>query len=209
MKKEEILKRVYSGASTYQECVLNHQYLFVFEVSKDNYQYVEIGFKKEQYQHLTGTWLDDVKSIDFFNRCIARRISVNDLKVSQDGTTDLKLDVLENAIRGIGKSSMIGIYDQSRVYLKTDRLIGGVSWCVGFVPASSHNSPLCANTLLKEDIRNISQGKPCRIIFGIEKLPGSKSYSKITKRVKDIDILSIIATLGITNRIDANCLNNI
>ena len=64
MKKEEILKRVYSGASTYQECVLNHQYLFVFEVSKDNYQYVEIGFKKEQYQHLTGTWLDDVKKYE-------------------------------------------------------------------------------------------------------------------------------------------------
>lgn len=208
MKKEEIVRRIYSGAKTYQDCVLNHQFLFVYNVGENEYQYVEVRFKKEQYQHLTGTWLDRVGSNDFFDRCIAKRISAKDLKTAYDGTTELKLDVLEGAIRGIGKSSMIGIYDESRVYLKTDQLIGGVAWCIGFIPANNPNLPLLANTLLKEDVRNISKGKPYQIVFAVEKLPGEKKYTRINRMVKNIDILSILDQLEIQSKIDISGLSS-
>lgn len=186
---------------------MNHQFLFVYDVGENVYQYVEVRFKKEQYQHLTGTWIDHVKNNDFFDRCIAQRISAKELQTAYDGTTELKLDVLESAIRGIGKSSMIGIYDESRVYLKTDQLIGGVSWCLGFIPVKKPNSPLIANTLLKEDIRNISRGKPYKIIFAAEKLLGEERYAKITKMTKGMDILSILDQLEIKSKIDTSCLS--
>ena len=50
---------------------------------------------------------------------------------------------------------MIGSYDQSKVLLYTERLVGSVRGCMGFVTEGDYYVP---NTVLREDIRKIRLG---------------------------------------------------
>jgi len=202
MDKAQILKCVLEGAEAYQRNVLNQQFLFVYAVDKDKYQYSEVVFKKENYQHLTGTWIPGVKNNDFFDRCIARRVSPKELKCVEDGTAPLKLEVLSAALNGVKNASMFGFYDDSRIFLRTDEFVGGVHWCIGFMDFTNGATPLFANTLLKEDIRKVSRAPIRRIVLTMQKGRQDKKYSKIVRAIPDLDVRTILNALNLSSCVD-------
>ncbi len=208
MKKSEILRCIFHGADLYKENVLDQTFLFVYQSDGTGYQYAEVIFQKGNYQHLTGVEVPGVQSHDFFERCLSRRIAERDIREARDGTTPMKLAVLERAIREIGKAPMLGIYDESRIYLKTDRLIGGVAWCIGFVQRAGQTQPLLPNTLLREDIRNVSRRPTHRIVLSLKKEKGNPLYSELLRVAKDIDPDEILRAAQLTDRVAIHNTDN-
>ena len=81
------------------------------------------------------------------------------------------------------KARIIGDYNSQKVYLSTEKLIGSVNMCLGFI---KENNYYIANTALKEDIRNIVEEQG-RIVLILKKNIKDKEYSEIIYKSKNID----------------------
>lgn len=202
MDTRDMVKILFTGADAFRDQLLDKQLLYAY-MANDEFHYIEVVFKKQSFQHLTGIKIPDIKSGDFFDRCLARKISYREIQPAKDGTTPLKLRILENAIKGIERAQMVGVYDNSRFYLKTDHLVGNVHWCMGFVYNDKKNMDalLYANTLLNEDLRKIVLRPFYRVSFVAkkDKIHPTYSYKNITWQQENANVGSIVETLKIAH----------
>ena len=95
-------------------------------------------------------------------------------------------------------AKMIGQYDNSRIYLQTDKVIGNVNVCMGFIRKSKEYIP---NTVLKEDIRSITRERK-RVVAILKKEILDKSYNNITYIKNNYDIFKLLECENIENLID-------
>jgi hypothetical protein len=117
-------------------------------------------------------------------------LTVEQFSFSDNGTTPLKLEVLPQLMEIYKNARMVGDYDNSRAYLYTEKIAGGVTANLGFVkdenyPESGFYVP---NTTIKDDIRNMSL-KPVQRVLAIwvKKAPDSK-YPLLTYLAKGISL---------------------
>lgn len=89
---------------------------------------------------------------DFFNKCLKKRISIDDFELADDGTTILKSEVIEQGMRIHILSKTVDDFDGKRCSLKTEKLVGNIRCTMGFVKELS--GFFAPNTLLKADIRD-------------------------------------------------------
>lgn len=182
--KKEARKILINGAKIYKENLLNKNILIITKTNSKVNSF-EVRFPKSAYLHLTGVQVDkdSISAKDFFNLCVKRKIRLEDFDFKSNGTTKLKLDVLESALKVSSSIKMVTAYNGIRPELYTDRLAGNVRACLGLIDKGSYYVP---NTLLKTDIRHEST---CieRVIVIMEKNQNDKIYKNISYLAEGIE----------------------
>lgn len=176
-----------AGANIYEKKLRDKDFLIIFKNKNNNeIDYIEVKCRKYNFMHLTGVLYKNngnVKDIAnfFYNLILSNRLNINHCYYKQDGTTNIKLEILSQIFNFPYNASMIGDYNNAKPRLFTKKLCGGISCCVGF--ANGNNSFLYPNTTLKEDIRKISS-KISPIVLICKKNQNEEKYNIITKKGK-------------------------
>lgn len=195
--KQTAITIVTSCAKQYEN-ELNNRCLLLFCIDKHKKLYtVEVTFRSHHFLHLTGLKLvnrfknepdsTEFTAKDFYSRCLNQKLSLNDFDFSEDETTFKKLDILPYIICKNLHANSIGDFHGQRPKLMTDKIIGSIKACVGFVKDSGEYVP---NTVVQEDIRNITKN-PLRIVAVFRKNISDTSYEEITYIGKKVDWDSI------------------
>ncbi len=200
MKKEKI-KEICEMAKIYDKNLKGKNLMFIFENKLNKkLDYIETQFLANNFMHLTGISIKKIKSsTEFYRLCLNNKLSYKQVMEKQNGTTKLKLEVLPQMLN-IGKNArMVADYSNSKVNLYTEKLIGNIRCSIGFINVKGYYLP---NTIIKEDIRQISQKETIsRVIAILEKTTNQKEYSNITYICDNIDICSIVSKINIKNKI--------
>ena len=112
----------------------------------------EALFLPQNFKHLTGV-NSKLSGSDFFYLAVRNRISPGEVMLANDGTTDLKLDVLPQLMNIHLTARMAGDYDHSKSLLITDKIAGTVTAAMGFKQSKGLYLP---NTALRKDVREIT-----------------------------------------------------
>lgn len=92
--------------------------------------------------------------IHFYEKCLDKRLTENDFYFAKDSSTYQKLSILEHMMNIKQNATMIGYFTDHGVKLFTEKAVGNICGCIGFV--NDRNTGLnVPNTLLKKDIRDV------------------------------------------------------
>lgn len=152
MEKKEALAILYRCSSAYQKNLSGKSLLFICRKREKAITSFEAFFLSNNFLHLTGCKTKLEASL-FFKRCVSRTLKLDEFWLSEDGTTELKLSVLPAAIGMTSFAKMIGDSKNNRVYLNTEKMVGGEFACLGFSRERLADRYVPV-TLLKADIRN-------------------------------------------------------
>ena len=180
--KEEAIDIISQCALEYRRNLSNNCILFV-AATGNSYTCFEALFMPQNYKHLTGV-RSKLNGSDFFSLAVRNRISLNDITLTNDGVTDLKLDILPQLMNIHLTARMIGDYDQSRSLLITDKIAGTVTAAMGFTRTNDMYLP---NTALKKDVREITIHATRRRVAAIFIKPrGTELYKQLTYIAKGV-----------------------
>ena len=180
--KKEAVRIVTSAAKDYQEILSGMNYLFIYrERSNNSVRFFETVFLPRNFQHLTGLELLDgdgsivKKPLLFYERCLNRKLSEDDIAFRSDGTTRFKLEALPRIVNFISSSKMTGLYNGIRPLLAVDRLAGTTNFCLGFTQDGDYYVP---SSCLLEDIRKLAE-KPSQVLTVMSKKSDEAIYKNI------------------------------
>lgn len=155
--KKEYLRIIVQAAALYKENLLNKNMLIIYEKQKKQYFYLDILFLKRQFLHLTGVETNNISSKDFFEKCINRKLTVEDFGVEDTWTTTKKMNVIIPTMSIYKNAKMVGDFQSNSTCgkLYTEKIVGNERGCLGFKLDEKSNY-MIPNTLLQEDIRDIT-----------------------------------------------------
>lgn len=185
MSKEEALKVILNCSKIYHENLENKNLLYILEDRLGKISCLEAVFLSRNFLHLTGVKISNKKiksSSEFYHLCLKNQLSISDFEFNSNGTTTKKLKILLNIMQIHKTARIIGKYNGLKKYLSTEKLIGTVNYCMGFVNKDNYYIP---NTVLEEDIREIVEFQ-YRIIFILRKGIKDRKYKEITYRNKKL-----------------------
>ena len=182
-KSSEILKAILKCASEYEKNLIGRNLLFIFVDKHKKVSYLEVEFRAEHYLHFTGV-RTGVAPKFFYKMCIKRRLSLKDFVISGDGIVDLKLKVLPELMKANISANMVGEYCGNRPVLYTEKLVGNVSACMGFVKYED-GDVYVPNTVLATDMRNeaVSVG---RVVLTLRKNCLDEKYDEVVYQAKGV-----------------------
>ncbi|HIT34859.1 MAG TPA: hypothetical protein IAC31_09610 [Candidatus Faecousia intestinigallinarum] len=194
--KAQAVSIVVACAEQYRENLANKNFLFICQDKHKRISAIEFSFDASNFLHLTGLKVkkhkynendtdDAISAKDFYEKCLAHRLSVNDFEFARDGTTQLKLEVLPRLISRNLSATMIGDYNSRNPKLVTDKLAGSTAACMGFVPTGP-SKRYVPNTVLKVDIRDYISNQ-VRVIAVYRKPMDAEQYDEATYFAKKID----------------------
>ena len=194
MKKDLAVKTIYECAKKYRENLANNNLLFVFG-DATSVDYVETLCLPQNYLHLTGVVIADksTNSTNFLNMCLDGRLTSSNFEFSDDGTTVLKLSVLRQLMDIHKIAKMVGDYNANRIKLNTDKIIGHVSACMGFVRSKEYPKYFVPNTVLREDIRDVIRRPAKKVLAVFKKTRKDRSYAVCTYLAKNITLYDVAA----------------
>ena len=183
--KNKDLNIIKQAAKIYKENLLNKNIMFVY-LKNNKIEFYTVTFLEEHFKHLTGvkTKLD---AYTFFYKASNNRLRINDFDY-KDNTTALKLNNLVKAMMINSYAKMIGEFNHNRTYLSVDKMIGNNNLIIGYDSGEKINYP---KTILKGDIREYINQKPCRIIGIMRKKISDKRYGEIMYLGKNIKLEDI------------------
>lgn len=191
--KTEAIKIIVSCAEKYKSELEGRTLLFVCCNKHRKVFCYEFTFNDSNFRHLTGVKRlarenkfadeEEISAKDFYSRCINHKLSPSDFEFDPEGTTFLKLDILPSIINKNLSAKMIGDYNSSKPKLETDKLAGGITACIGF-KLDDNGTDFVPNTVLKEDIRNITN-EQLRVIAAYRKWQTESLYSELTYKCND------------------------
>ena len=197
MDKKKAIRIITKAAELYQKNLEDQKVCFIYGVppvikgqlaseSKllSGLSYYEVVFLRSNFMHLTGVKLKkngSVKSsIDFYARCISNRLSEKDFELANDGSTNQKLEVLEQMMNIKKNVQMIGDFTDLGIKLYSEKIAGNTCACIGFV-ADERTGLNVPNTLLNKDIRDVSS-KPQQKVYAVfSKAYNDKVYTIMEK----------------------------
>lgn len=184
--KENAIKTVVSCAERYDVELNKKSLLFLCTDKHRRVTTFEVSFHSWNYLHLTGLRASGgITAGQFYDRCLHHNLSPNDVDFAEDGTTELKLDVLSHIICKNLKANSIGDFNQQGLQLVTEKLVGGQKACLGFIK-EKQSDQYVPNTLLKGDIRDYTSHN-LRIIVTFRKAIQDSEYPEITYLAKKVD----------------------
>ncbi|MEG0764262.1 MAG: PBECR4 domain-containing protein [Oscillospiraceae bacterium] len=202
MTKQTALSIIFNCANKYKTNLQGKNFLLVSKNCENKTSVIEVAFHEKQFLHLTGLILKPNKfnsSTDFFKCCINRRLSINDFSFSSLGTTEMKLQILSQFMSFYKTAKMIANYDNSKIKLVTEKLVGNTIACMGFIRKGNYFIP---NTLLKEDIRDVTYKPQERILAIFKKEMSEEKYFVATYIAKGIDVNRLILSSEVAPFID-------
>lgn len=158
LTKEEAIKIVLNCARLYFHNLNNRDFLFIVG-TVESHDFFEVSFTPRNFMHLTGMLPAKGKRFspaDFFNACMTNRLSPKEIELADDGTSEMKLRVLPSLMALHKSARMAGDFSPSGIKLYTEKLVGGIYGCMGFVANGDRYVP---NTALNYDIRNITRNR--------------------------------------------------
>ena len=119
--RKEIIKRIIEGAIKYNDNLLNKNVLFIFE-NKQKLDFIETIFNDWNFLHLTGMKYYK-NATEFFQDCLNNKIAPINIEMRKKLFTQLKLEILENAMSINKSAKRIGDFNQSKVNIEIEKLI--------------------------------------------------------------------------------------
>lgn len=206
MKKEDAIKILSKSAKEYHINLENNNVLFI-SGPPGNPHYLETVFLPRHFLHLTGIQLsgrNNVKSADFYKKCLRGQLSPHDFFLASDGTTEMKLNVILPLMNIHKTAKMMGDYNFAKTLLYTQKLTGSVSGCIGFTYSKGYFNP---NTLLNEDIRDITYRPQSRILAILRKPISKEIYTELCYVAKGIHLDEIKLSNDISAKIAVSDFN--
>jgi len=203
MKKDEAVKIIVECAKEYSKNLINLNLLFVFEGAEES-NHIETIFLPQNFMHLTGVAPRDrlSSSVAFYNACVGGKLTPAFFDMNHDGTTRIKLSILFQVMNIHKVARMVGDFNGNNLKLNTEKILGNVHACMGFVCAQQHQGLFVPNTALREDIRDVSE-KPTRKILAILRKPkDAKMYSECTYIAKGISLEELLSVGSLKLRVD-------
>lgn len=188
MKKEEALKILFKSAQLYKENLVNNNLLFICMDKHKRTSSLTIQFATTGFLHLTGVKFNDRKSMssgEFFDKCLKRRLSLDEFELAKDGTTEKKLQILPLLFSKNLSATIVRDFSARTPVLVTDKLVGDVKGCIGFVYEQTTGF-YAPNTVLNLDIRTYISNQ-LRIIATYRKKKTDSGYEEIVYAAKKID----------------------
>lgn len=203
MDKRRAIQILTRAADLYKENLEDQKVLFLYGVPNeikrqllaDNKRLSQIkgyeaAFHRHNFLHLTGVIPNSseiASSIHFYEKCLGNRLTKNDFAFAKDGSTEQKLDILENMMKIKKSVTMIGEFTDRGPKLFTEKVAGNVCGCIGFVKDcnTSLNVP---NTLLKKDIRDVTASPTQKVYAVFSKNYSDQKYFVLEKVDKGIDL---------------------
>ena len=188
MKKEEALKILFKSAQLYKENLVNNNLLFICMDKHKRTSSLTVQFATTGFLHLTGVKFNDRKSMssgEFFDKCLKRRLSLDEFELAKDGTTEKKLQILPLLFSKNLSATIVGDFSARTPVLVTDKLVGDVKGCIGFVYEQTTGF-YAPNTVLNLDIRTYISNQ-LRIIATYRKKKTDSGYEEIVYAAKKID----------------------
>ena len=186
--KEEALSIIHSCSKEYKRNLANKCLLFITTRNADTV-FFEAAFMPHNFKHLTGI-ITKLSGLDFYNLAVKNRLSPREIILANDGTTDLKLDVLPQLMRIHTTARMVGEYDQSKSFLVTDKVAGTITAAMGFIQTNGMYLP---NTALKKDVREVTKhATRYRVAAIFAKHRHAKTYSNLTYIAKGLSLEELL-----------------
>ena len=188
MDKADALRVLFKCADLFKANLADRNLLFLYLDDRHDIRIIETQFPVSGFMHLTGVKYcgKKISAHTFFDKCIKRRLKINEFDLASDGTTRLKLEVLPILLSKNLSASMIGEFSGRAPLLITDKLIGGVKGCMGFV-YDQRLGCYVPNTVLNLDIRTYLI-EPKRVIGVFRKMINEDRYSEVVYRAKMVNV---------------------
>jgi hypothetical protein len=166
--------------------------------SKDNSADFEAQFKRSNFKHLTGSTTDKIDPDVFYRRAIENRLQPDNILLSSDGTSSMKLSVLPKLVCIHNTARMVGDYEGARVVV--DKYAGTTASVMGFKAINNIYIPI---TALKENLNDIVK-KPnrYRIVAIFTKTIGDAQYTHISYRAHDVPLGYIASLKYLDGKVD-------
>ena len=194
MKEGDAVHIIVQCAEAYCENLNNTNLLMVYRNKSSNeFEWIETVFLPRNFMHLTGVRQNGnnpITSVNFYNKCIDRRLYEDDFVFSNDGTISLKLSVLPNLMKKNLSAKMIGDYKEYSLVLHTEKIAGSTTACIGFV-FDEESGLYVPNTVLKRDIREATKNNYARILAIYQKAIHDKLYNTCVYCGKGVDVSAI------------------
>lgn len=177
LNKDDVLKQVISSAKKYKANLVGRNFLIVSKKMNEEFNYWELKFEKKQFAHLTGLETN-LSSKHFYEKATKSnrgKLSIRDFELREDGTTELKLEVLPLLMDFKDNIRVIGYFEDCSPRLMTEVLAGNNHGALGFV--SDEKDDLVPNTCLKCDTKHRVDSE--RIVMILSKKFEDKEYMKV------------------------------
>lgn len=202
---EQARKIVLNCAKLYRSRLLNRNFLIIYRDRSDRTLHdIEITFYERNYQHLTGLELVDAQgrvirgqSVNFYRKCAENRLSTKEIRFRPDGTAQLKLTALPFLMDLTKITRITGDYNQRQPYLKVDKVLGGVNFCLGLSRSGGTYVP--SSALLK-DIKKLSDNTS-QVLAIMEKDRGQKFYTELRYTARGVNFSRLCLPDDISDRI--------
>lgn len=194
MQKEKIIQILKKSAINYKNNLENKNFMIVYEKEK-KIEYIQIKFLDGNFLHLTGIQLNEkISSKLFYKKCLNGKLSKREINLRIDGTTQLKLQILEKITNICQIAKILGTYNHTRKNLHTEFIIGTDCISLGFIQIS--NNFFIPNTALNENIKKIVH-KPYHIVAIFSKKINEKFYNEIClykkEKINNTKILEMLS----------------
>lgn len=192
MDKTTALKIIFECAKKYETNFLNKNVLFICSSNAEKITFMEATFLAQNFLHMTGVKFEKNKELQpkvFYNLAVSKRLSTKHFLMNTDGTTELKLKVLPMLLSPNMSAKMIGDYNTYNPKLVTEKLVGGIKGCMGFV-LDKETHFYAPNTVLCADIRDYITNQR-QILAVLKKNITDRNYEELvymSKASKTINI---------------------
>jgi hypothetical protein len=197
MDKEQSLSIARRCAVLYNNNLANKNFLVLHRVN-DAIHSIELECQRGNFVHLTGLNPVNISASIFYKKLVNNKAKLSDFEMKKDGTTALKLSVLENMMDFSNGINMIGNISSSSLDLHTEKLMGNIYACLGFVQIP--NGCYVPNTVLKKDMRIITE-KFYRVVAILSKHLVESKYGNVVYEAKGVSINSIDMNVELKSKI--------
>lgn len=186
MDKNKARKILFECAELYKDNLINRNLLFLCLDKHKNISALEVAFSATGFMHLTGVKFKEqrLSAGKFFDKCISKRLSIEEFEMASDGTTEMKLNILPLLFVKNLSANMVGDFSARTPVLVTEKMAGGVKGCIGFVYDTKYRFYV-PNTVLNLDIRTYITNQQ-RIIATFRKQKNDEVYQEIVYLAKKI-----------------------
>lgn len=199
--KYEIANKLKNCAKIYKQNLENKKLLFLTEDKTNFFSFFEIAMFPRNFMHLTGCKIiennKNIPTIEFYSRFLNNNINEKNIILS-NSTSFYKIEILPQLMNLDKNAKILGDYDNSKIYLQTNKLVGNINACIGFIKEKHTYIP---NTALNEDIRNITTNIK-KVIAVFKKNFNDKMYNQITYLKNNYNISKLLKCVNIKNLVD-------
>lgn len=185
--KKPRIPSLVKAAEAYKANLLNRNVLLVGIDRDGNVGVQQFRFLARHFRHLTGVrTTQNIKAVDFFNRCVEHRIADSDIREDPSGFAELKLQASKAMFKPDLSATFFGDANGSRLYVQADKYAGNNWACLGFVEDSGWHDPM---TMLDSPVeKEISQARKFRVVAVFAKAVTESRYGapiKVALRERD------------------------